>query len=245
MSLLRHCYKCLINVFTSKSPASLIWVLSFSFSYKWQNIDAWHLYVQMYFGLSETNISIFVRIGSFSTLNIWGPGNSSDDDNLCEVESSNNSFDELVLLCKGRHPGHLLRTAVEVIWFIMEQIWSIQMNPCLILDLSTNSNRHWRKTLNKKKVIKTKRTCWDIEQKQQLPLQTWWSHALPRWPPRSWYLCPLTWFCIFSCPSSSIPTRAGKSKSLIRWKRRKGGKGGFGYAISLLAKQSHRKNIIF
>ena len=57
----------------------------------------------------------FVRIGSFSTLNIWGPGHSSDDDNLCEIESSNNSFDELVLLCKGRYPSHLLRTAVEVI----------------------------------------------------------------------------------------------------------------------------------
>ena len=70
----------------------------------------------MYVGPSETNISIFfVRIGSFSSLNIWGPGHSSDDDNLCEVESSNNSFDELVLLCKGRYPGHLLRTAVDVI----------------------------------------------------------------------------------------------------------------------------------
>ena len=54
----------------------------------------------------------FVRIGSF---NIWGPGHSSDDDDLCEIESSNNSFDELVLPCKGRYPGHLLRTAVDVI----------------------------------------------------------------------------------------------------------------------------------
>ena len=74
------------------------------------------------------------------------------------------------------------------------------MKPCLILDLSTNSTKHWRKNRTK-----TKRTCWDIEQKQQLQLQTLWSHALPRRPPRSWYLCPLIWFCIFGCPSSSIP----------------------------------------
>ena len=43
--------------------------------------------------------------------------------------------------------GQLLR----FIWFIMEQIWSIKMKPCLILDLSKNSTKHWRKKQNKNK----------------------------------------------------------------------------------------------